>query len=69
MAKETKIVDSQELCNILGISKATLWRRRKERCIPYMKLGGKVLFNVEKVIKAMEDNSEIDGISKDRFDY
>jgi len=49
-----RIVDAKELQGILGISEASLIRYKKKGIIPYLKIGGTIRYNLDKVIRSLE---------------
>lgn len=48
-----KIVTTEEMISILGVSPTTFWRLKKNKKIPYIKVGRLYRYNVEKVINAL----------------
>jgi excisionase family DNA binding protein len=51
-----KLYDMDQTSELLKVSKSTLARWKKERMIPYIKIGRKTLFDYEDLIKLIEDN-------------
>lgn len=51
-----KLFDMDQTSELLKVSKSTLARWKKERTIPYIKIGRKTLFDYEDLIKLIEDN-------------
>lgn len=48
------LLSSAELMEVLKISEATLVRMKKRKEIPYIKVGGKHRYDLDKVIRVME---------------
>lgn len=48
------LLSSAEIMQVLKISEATLVRMKKRKEIPYIKVGGKHRYDIDKVIRAME---------------
>ncbi len=55
---EKKYLNTQEACEFLGISKATLFRLKKEGRIPFIKLGNSLKFDKDDLIKFMNNLKE-----------
>ena len=51
-----KLLDMNQVSELLKVSKSTLARWKKERMIPYIKIGRKTLFDYEDLLKLIEDN-------------
>jgi len=51
-----KLLDMNQVSELLKVSKSTLERWKKERMIPYIKIGRKTLFDYEDLLKLIEDN-------------
>lgn len=49
-----KLLDNQDLCNILKINKKTLERYRRVGILPYFKLKGKVYYQMSDVVACMK---------------
>ncbi|MGE7775983.1 helix-turn-helix domain-containing protein [Chitinophaga sp. NPDC101104] len=54
-AQGKKWIKSYEVREMLGISPGTLQHMRTNGTIPYTKMGGLVLYDIEDVVKLMED--------------
>ena len=54
-AQGKKWIKSHEVRDMLGISPGTLQHMRTNGTIPYTKMGGLVLYDIEDVVKVMED--------------
>lgn len=56
-----KVLDTyltpKELEKELGISYSTQFKMRSSGVIPYLKLGGKIVYNKAEIIKWLENNS------------
>lgn len=56
-----KVLDTyltpKELEKELGISYSTQFKMRSNNAIPYIKLGGKIVYNKAEIIKWLENNS------------
>lgn len=53
-----KPVNTQELCEFLGITEPTLLRMRKQKRIPFIQIGSCIRFDKAAVIKALENKSK-----------
>ena len=53
----TKPVTTQELCKFLGVSVPTVIRWRKKEVIPFYTIGSAVRYDLQKVVKALEDQN------------
>jgi predicted DNA-binding transcriptional regulator AlpA len=53
-ATQPEIINSDELIKRLGLSRATLITYRKNKSIPFIKIGSSIRFNYPKVIEALE---------------
>ena len=51
-----KLYDMDQTSELLKVSKSTLARWKKERMIPYIKIGRKTLFDYEDLIKLIKKN-------------
>jgi excisionase family DNA binding protein len=51
-----KLYDMGQTSELLKVSKSTLARWKKERIIPYIKIGRKTLFDYEDLIELIEKN-------------
>lgn len=47
--KELKLMDNQDLCQLLNINKRTLQRYRSRGTLKYLRIGGKTFYTVEQV--------------------
>lgn len=54
-AQGKKWIKSYEVREMLGISPGTLQHMRTNGTMPYTKMGGLVLYDIEDVVKVMED--------------
>jgi predicted DNA-binding transcriptional regulator AlpA len=52
-----KFVDRKQLSQILRISTVTIWKRMSDGTLPFFKIGRRVLFDVEKVMKKLQSNN------------
>lgn len=50
-----KPVTTQQLCEFLGVTEPTILRWRKQKKIPFFTIGTAVRFDLDKVIKALEN--------------
>jgi len=57
MTTKPTLLTVKELTPIVRLSASHIYRLVKKKKIPFVKLGGKVLFNQEKVSKWIESNS------------
>ena len=53
-------VDRKTICEKLGISKSSLYRRVKFDGFPQTQMGRRVFYNIEKVNEWLEDNSSME---------
>ena len=49
-------VTTKELCKFLGVTPPCLLRYRKKGVLPYLNIGSKILFDLDKVLLAIENN-------------
>ncbi len=47
--QELKLLDNQDLCQLLNINKRTLQRYRSKGILKYLRIGGKTFYTVEQV--------------------
>ena len=47
--KELKLLDNQDLCQLLNINKRTLQRYRSKGILKYLRIGGKTFYTEEQV--------------------
>jgi hypothetical protein len=47
--KELKLLDNQDLCQLLNVNKRTLQRYRSRGTLKYQRIGGKTFYTVEQV--------------------
>ena len=47
--KELKLLDNQDLCQLLNINKRTLQRYRSKGTLKYLRIGGKTFYTVVQV--------------------
>ncbi len=52
---EKQILNGSEVCKMLGIHPSTLNQWKKQNTIPYKRLGRRVFFDKDEVLKAMKD--------------
>lgn len=55
-SEDDDIIDTDELCKRLDVSKPTLLRWRKKGKLKAMKLGGSIRYNYAEVLKSMDDS-------------
>jgi excisionase family DNA binding protein len=55
--KEKELLNSKELCDWLGIHLSTLAKWKSENKIPYRRMGKRIFFNRNEVIKALEESN------------
>jgi len=53
LRKDTGLLDDNGILEILGVSKATLYLWRRDRKIPFQRIGKKIFYNLQEVQKAM----------------
>jgi excisionase family DNA binding protein len=56
--KMSQLVNVAEMAKRLGVSKSTLYGLVRQRRIPHIKVGDRVLFDAEKVVAALEVPAE-----------
>ncbi|MDR0895832.1 MAG: helix-turn-helix domain-containing protein [Prevotellaceae bacterium] len=49
-------MDNGEVCKALHLAPRTLQEYRDKRVIPYIKLGGKILYRESNVLRMLEEN-------------
>lgn len=54
----------KDLENELGINYNTQYKLRKDKAIPYTKVGGKIMYDKYKILKWLQNNS-CEGVKKD----
>lgn len=47
--KEMKLLDNQDLCQLLNVNKRTLQRYRSRGVLKYLRIGGKTFYTTEQV--------------------
>jgi len=47
--KELKLLDNQDLCQLLNVNKRTLQRYRSRGVLKYLRIGGKTFYTTEQV--------------------
>ena len=52
-----KLINIQEVSDLTGLAVATLYKSICKRTIPYIKLGGRVLFSPSKIQEWIENHS------------
>ena len=55
---QEKPISGKELCGYLGITLPTLIRYRNKGKIPSIKIGSKIMYNKDDVVKALENKSK-----------
>jgi hypothetical protein len=51
-----RYMDNGEVCKVLHLAPRTLQEYRDKRVIPYIKLGGKILYRESDVLRMLEEN-------------
>lgn len=49
-------LSGQELCELLHISKRTLQQYRDDKILPYIQIGGKIIFKQSDILAVLEQN-------------
>jgi excisionase family DNA binding protein len=49
-------LSGQQVCELLHISKRTLQQYRDDRILPYIQIGGKIIFKQSDILRALEKN-------------
>jgi excisionase family DNA binding protein len=49
-------LSGQELCKLLHISKRTLQQYRDDQILPYIQIGGKIIFKQSDILNILEQN-------------
>jgi hypothetical protein len=53
--QEKELLNFKETCNFIGISSSSLHKYKSKNLIPYRKLGKRIFFNRNDVMKAMNE--------------
>ena len=56
---DNKMLNASEVCSMLGIHPSTLNQWKKQGKIPYKRLGKRVFFNRDEVLRSMEDRRRL----------
>jgi len=57
-------LSGEEVCKLLHISKRTLQQYRNDKIVPYIQIGGKIIFKQADLLAVLENNY-VTNISKD----
>ena len=49
-------LSGEEVCRLLHISKRTLQQYRDDKILPYVQIGGKIIFKQSDILKILEQN-------------
>lgn len=49
-------LNGKEVCELLHIGKRTLQQYRDDKLLPYIQIGGKILYKESDILKTLEDN-------------
>jgi excisionase family DNA binding protein len=49
-------LSGQQVCELLHISKRTLQQYRDDRILPYIQIGGKIIFKQSDILRALDKN-------------
>lgn len=49
-------LSGQDVCDLLHISKRTLQQYRDDKILPYIQIGGKIIFKQSDILAALEQN-------------
>lgn len=52
---DPRIINTKELCKILNVTEPTIIRWRRKGKIPFMQIGSAVRFNLNDVLKSLEE--------------
>lgn len=55
-SKKKQWLRSKEVQQMLGISASSLQNLRVNRVIPFSKIGGTIFYNIDDILKLLEDN-------------
>ena len=50
-----RLLDNQDLCQLLNVDKKTLERYRRSGRLPFLKLGGKIFYKYSEIVKVMQN--------------
>ncbi|HVD99542.1 MAG TPA: helix-turn-helix domain-containing protein [Cytophagaceae bacterium] len=62
LRKDTGLLDDDAILKILQVSKATLYLWRRDRKIPFQRIGKKIFYNLQEVQKAMDKLTDKESI-------
>ncbi|WP_430611630.1 helix-turn-helix domain-containing protein [Flavobacterium sp. JP2137] len=54
--KEEKWLDNQEVCLMMNITKRTLQQYRDDKILPYIQIGGKIIYKESDILTILEQN-------------
>jgi len=53
-----EIIDNQDLCNFLGVTKRTLQRYRNRKLIPFYKIDGKMYYKKSEILEFFKNHDQ-----------
>lgn len=67
--KDKEILNESELMEFLGVSRTTLWKLRRERNLPYGKVGREYRYLKTDIIRWLKDSKYQSSLDQRRFDF
>jgi len=66
--KDKEIFNESELMEFLGVSRTTLWKLRRERNLPYGKVGREYRYLKSDIIQWLKESKYQPGVEQRQFD-
>jgi excisionase family DNA binding protein len=67
--KDKEILTESELMELLGVSRTTVWKLRRERNLPYGKVGREYRYLKSDIIRWLKESAYQPGSGQRRFDF
>lgn len=67
--KDKEILNESELMELLGVSRTTLWKLRRERNLPYGKVGREYRYLKSDIIRWLKESKYQPNPGQRRFDF
>jgi excisionase family DNA binding protein len=67
--KDKEILNESELMEFLGVSRTTLWKLRRDRNLPYGKVGREYRYLKSDIINWLKDSKYETEAAQTRFDF
>jgi len=67
--KDKEILTESELMEFLGVSRTTLWKLRRQRNLPYGKVGREYRYLKSDIIRWLKESMYQPGSGQSRFDF